>query len=256
MSKDPDTEKTTYYKKPIIEISALRSTNQSPHESVQDWETRVRQSGSLCNYGALTDQMYQDKFIFGIQDSDIRTELLKCHLKPDKTEKALSDVVGEARALESARQTNKLIGDANKNIEENVNWVTKKAHKDTKLKREPGTCQWCGNRRGPHPLKDCPANGRTCMRCSGNDHFARVCLEAPNQQSPTYEPSRGRGRGCAAPQANQRGTYRRDQPRYQQRGPSTSTPVNALQSDELQEFYTDDGVPEDDYQYDCYAIEP
>ena len=96
-----------FYKKPIIEISALRSTNQSPHESVQDWETRVRQSGSLCNYGALTDQMYQDKFIFGIQDSDIRTELLKCHLKPDKTEKALSDVVGEARALESARQTNK-----------------------------------------------------------------------------------------------------------------------------------------------------
>ena len=312
LSKDPDTEKTTYYKKPIIEISALRSampdealqvirytiepqipdadkkkpwvwmdklrvhyagsaatslltdrfkywtTNQSPHESVQDWETRVRQTGSLCNYGALTDQMCRDKFIFGLHDSDIRTELLKCHLKPDKTEKALSDVVREARALESARQTNKLIGDANKSIEENVNWVTKKAHRDMKLKREPGTCQWCGDRRGPHPWKDCPANGRTCMRCSGNDHFARVCLEAPNQQSQTYQPSRGRGRGRGGPQANQRGrgTYRRDQPRYQQRGPSASTPVNALQSDELQEFYTDDGVPEDDYQYDCYAIEP
>ena len=129
--------------------------------------------------------MCQDKFIFGLHDSDIRTELLKCHLKPDKTEKALSDVVGEARALESARQTNKLIGDANKSIEENVNWVTKKAHRDMKLKREPGTCQWCGDRRGPHPWEDCPANGRTCMRCSGNDHFARVCLEAPNQQSLT-----------------------------------------------------------------------
>ena len=126
-----------------------------------------------------------------------------------------------------------------------------------KLKREPGTCQWCGNPRGPHPWKDCPANGRTCMRCSGNDHFARVCLEAPNQQSQTYQPSRGRGRGRGGPQTNQcgRGTYRRDQPRYQQRGPSASTPVNALQSDELQELYTDDGVPEDDYQYDCYAIE-
>ena len=130
----------------------------------------------------------------------------KCHLKPDKTEKALSDVVGEARALESACQTNKLIGDANKSIEENVNWVTKKAHKDMKLKREPGTCQWCGDRRGPHPWKDCPANGRTCMRCSGNDHFAQVCLEAPNQQSQTYQPSRGRGRGRGGPQANQRGS--------------------------------------------------
>ena len=96
------------------------------------------------------------------------------------------------------------------------------------------------------------------MRCSGDDHFARVCLEAPNQQSQTYQPSRGCGRGRGGSQSNQRGrgTYRRDQSRYQHRGPSTSTPVNALQTDELQEFYTDDGVPEDDYQYDCYAIEP
>ena len=182
LSKDPDTEKTTYYKKPFIEKSSLRSampdealqvirytiepqipdadekkpwvwmeklrvhyagsaatsfltdrfkywiTTQSPHASVQDWETLVRQTCSLCNYGALTDKMCQDKFVFGLHDSDIRTELLKFHLKTDKTEKSLSDVIVEARALESARQTNKLIGDAHKTIEENVNWVTKKTH--------------------------------------------------------------------------------------------------------------------------------
>ena len=33
LSKDPDTEKTTYYKKPIIEISALRSA--MPDEALQ-----------------------------------------------------------------------------------------------------------------------------------------------------------------------------------------------------------------------------
>ena len=104
--------------------------------------------------------MCWDKFVFGLQDSDIRTELLKCHLKPDKTEKSLSDVVREARALESARQTNKLIRDTNKTIEENVNWVTKKAHKDMKLKREPGTCQWYGDRRGPIHGKTVPLMGK------------------------------------------------------------------------------------------------
>ena len=97
------------------------TTNQSPYESVQDWETRVRQTCSLCNYAALTDEMCRDKFVFGLHDSDIRTEPPKCHLKPDKTQKSLSDVVREARALESARQTNKLIRDTNKIIEENVN---------------------------------------------------------------------------------------------------------------------------------------
>ena len=46
-----------------------------------------------------------------------------------------------------------------------------------RLKRQPGTCHWCGNNRGAHPWKDCPANGRTCSKCGGNDHFACGCLK-------------------------------------------------------------------------------
>ena len=46
-----------------------------------------------------------------------------------------------------------------------------------KLKREPNTCYWCGSNRGPHPWRVCPANGKVCTKCGGNDHFARVCLE-------------------------------------------------------------------------------
>ena len=29
-----------------------------------------------------------------------------------------------------------------------------------KLRREPGTCFWCGYRRGAHPLRVCPAKGK------------------------------------------------------------------------------------------------
>ena len=46
-----------------------------------------------------------------------------------------------------------------------------------KLRREPGTCFWCGDRRGAQPWKICLVNGKTCSACGGNDHFARVCLE-------------------------------------------------------------------------------
>ena len=46
-----------------------------------------------------------------------------------------------------------------------------------KLKRVPGTCHWCGDQRGPHAWKVCPAKGKTCAKCGGNDHFAKVCLE-------------------------------------------------------------------------------
>jgi len=33
------------------------NTQQSPNESVQEWEVKVRQAGSLCSFNALTDEM-------------------------------------------------------------------------------------------------------------------------------------------------------------------------------------------------------
>lgn len=71
--------------------------------TVQDWEVKVkvRQVGSLCDNAALTDEMCGDKFVFGLHDSNIRTELLKTHLKSDNTNYLISDVVNEAKALAS-----------------------------------------------------------------------------------------------------------------------------------------------------------
>ena len=46
-----------------------------------------------------------------------------------------------------------------------------------KFHRGPGTCFWCGDRRGAHPLKVCRAKRKTCSTCGANDHFSRVCLE-------------------------------------------------------------------------------
>ncbi len=122
------------------------SSSQDLYETVQDWEVKVRQTGNLCGYGDMTDEMCRDKFVFGLQD-----------------------VVVEAKAIESAQKTNKIIGEAKKGLEtkgleEQVNWTS---HRDMKLKRDPGTCHWCGNQTGPHPWKSCPANGKTCAKCGG-----------------------------------------------------------------------------------------
>ena len=108
----------------------------------------------------------------------MRTELLKTHVKPDKSAKTLSDVVAEARATEFATQANQFT----KGAEEEVHSFR---HSQMKLRREPGTCFWCGDRRGPHPWKACPANDLSCSSCGGNDHFAQVCLEDRKAQVPT-----------------------------------------------------------------------
>ena len=166
LAKNPDTERADYYKKPLLEISALQwampdealevirytiepqiaadhrgkpwiwmdklrlhytgsmgsslladrlkfwHVQRSPHESVQEWEVKVRQAGSLYSYNTSTDEMCRDKFVFGLHDDTMRAELLKTHLKSDGTPKSMQDVVAEDKALESAQKANKLITDA------------------------------------------------------------------------------------------------------------------------------------------------
>ena len=91
-------------------------------------------------------------------------------------------MVCEAKAMETAKRASKLIMDL-QGMEETVYFTQQKRHKDMRLKRQPGTCHWCGDNRGAHPWKDCPANGHTCFMCGGNDHFARVCLEMSSRPS-------------------------------------------------------------------------
>ena len=134
--------------------------------------------------------MNRDKFVFGLHDTSIRTELLKTHLKADQNNKSMSDVVNEAKTLESAQRTNQLISDSSKILDEQVHWTHGQQqnhsikHEDMKLKSEENTCYWCGSLDGPHPWRYCPANGKTCSNCGINDHFAKVCLE--NQRKPAY----------------------------------------------------------------------
>ena len=293
LAKNPETERGDYYKKPLMEISALRSampdealqvirytikpqiladdrqkpwiwmdqlrlhytgsvgsllladrfkfwnTQQSPHESVQDWEVKVRQAGSLCSYNSLTNEMCRDKFVFGLHDGTMRAELLKAHLKPDGAPKNMQDVVAEAKALESAQKANKL------RIEEQINWIS---HKQMKLRREPGTCHWCGDRGGPHPWKTCPANGKTCTKCGINVHFSRVCLETgPPQQtqqrrtSPWQAPGRSRGNRTHRGRCQSVSGTPRDQNVHLLNTTNDHHPV---------EYYTDDYQEEQ-----CYSLE-
>ena len=155
-------------------------SSQASHESIQEWEVKVRPASSLCAYGELTDELTRDKLlIFGLNEDHRRTELLKTHVKLDNTKKTLQDVVAEASL--PSKQT--LIVNSSKGTDKEVHW-TGLRHSQMKLRREPGTCFWCCDWRASHPWRVCPARGKTCSTCGGNDHFARVCLEDPKVTVP------------------------------------------------------------------------
>lgn len=104
---------------------------------MQAWEVKIRHTGSLCSYGALSNEMYHDKIVFGLHNDTMQAKLLKTHLKPDNTAKSMADAVMEAKVLESTHMVNKLIADSTKSTtDEQVHWVR---HREMKLCREPGT---------------------------------------------------------------------------------------------------------------------
>ena len=100
---------------------------------------KVRHAGNPCGSRDLGDELCRDKFLFELNEDNILTELLKTLIKPGNSEKSLSDVVAEARAIESAKQINKWITDSTKGIDENVLWTGLRLSQ-MKLRWEPGTC--------------------------------------------------------------------------------------------------------------------
>ena len=103
----------------------------------------MRQANSLCAYGELTDELTRDKFIFSLNED---------HMGADNLKKTLQDVVVEARLIESAKQTNKLIVDSSKRTDEEVHW-TDVRHSQMKLHRETETSFWFWDWRAAHPWK-------------------------------------------------------------------------------------------------------
>ena len=132
-------------------------------------------------------------------------------------------MVAEARAVESATQTNKLIANSSKEIDEEVHWTTGHRQSQMKLRREPGTRFRRGDLRGAHPWKVCPANGKTLLTCGGNDHFARVCLEGRKFTTPEDRPQNSRNNYTRKQQPRVESDQRRDRRRnVQRRDPHTA----------------------------------
>ena len=108
-----------------------------------------------------------------------------------------------------------------------------------KLRREPGTCHWCGDKRGPQPWRQCPARGKTCSKCGINDHFANVCLAngpPPQRRRGSYPPPT---RSSRTPSQTPSGRRRED--------------VHHLQFNEGEHF--DPTVYADYYHEQCYSLE-
>ena len=157
-----------------------------------------------------------------------------------------------AEASLPSKQT--LIVNLSKGTDEEVHW-TGLRHSQMKLRREPGTCFWCGDWRSAHPWRVCPAKGKTCSSCGGNDHVAHVCLEDPKVTVPDSRSKASNTRYGRKTSNGQRHDSRQSGKRHDPRA-NTSTQSRDLHYTDM--YVTEEQQYDTSYDHDCgftYSLE-
>ena len=164
------------------------SRTQDPGESQEKFVTDLKLWATTCNFGDLKDSLVRYRIIFGIQDRQLREELLKI---PDLD---LQRCLSICRAAELSKTRTKPLeeGEAvnsRKNLTKRGKVSANKSHSKSANKRRKNDdrnardsspkevlrCKFCG---GKHRAakKSCPAFGRRCSACGRMNHFATQCL--------------------------------------------------------------------------------
>ncbi|XP_035679983.1 uncharacterized protein K02A2.6-like [Branchiostoma floridae] len=136
---------------------------QQAGEAFDAYATHLRNLAKYCGFGAIEESVIRDRIICGINDAKIRERLLR---EKDLT---LDKCEGICRTSEISMQNVRMIGPTA------VHAVQQKTQATP---QKPMTnCRYCGKRHRQQ-REACPAYGKQCLKCKGQNHFAKVCKSA------------------------------------------------------------------------------
>ena len=153
-------------KNTVFERYKFWERKQQPGESFDAWVTDLKNQATICEFGDQHDNMIRDKIVFGTTDQRVKERLLT---KSDLTLQTAEDM---CRAAEISKQQIKSMASTSQIPE--VDIVDKKQSQ----KQNKSHCGACGF---THVRRQCPAKGKTCDKCKGQNHFASVCCNKPDQ---------------------------------------------------------------------------
>ena len=170
------TKLTEYFepqKNTRCEVYKFRQTRQEVGETLDTFYTRLHKLSVNCEF-ADADFEIEEQIIIGGLSSRIRKKALR------EPEYKLKDMLLDGRRDEMSEFQARDIESKDETP------ITNRVRADTQFKKSNKASK-CGNCGGAwHPKDKCPAQGKTCRKCSKNNHFARVCRSSAqdNQQKP------------------------------------------------------------------------
>ena len=144
--------------------------NQSQDETFDKYVTELKILASTCNYGVLHDSLIRDRFICGINDSNLRERLLRV------ADLDLQKCLEICRAAELSKERIKTLETPSASGLEVHAVKHKTRHTSTKHanSQSTSTCKYCGRKHEYNKTK-CPAFGKECRKCGKPNHFEGMC---------------------------------------------------------------------------------
>jgi hypothetical protein len=205
-----------------------------PHETMDAWLQRLKLQIEDCAFPAeMKEEMLKLQFISGCEFKKARDQMLK-EAKDDTTIEGLLTITRKVEAheflLKKAAGNDVETADIRSRTRQRSG--SRGPQQNDKRSQSGGARrQWkhrtpSGPRNGPsqfqgkcrkcdqnHPWGECPAHGKQCHICNGNNHYAKCCFkkesgnQAPGSQRGAYRGKRGGSRGGGHFRGKGKGKY-------------------------------------------------
>ena len=176
-------------KNEIVERYKFFQRFQEPGESFERFVTDLKVLASTCNFGTLKDLLVRDRIICGIQDKQLREDLLKesdlnlekclrtclaAALSKDQSKTLKPDQAEVHLVKDNQKRPPKQSFKDDKDRVPAADHVPDANHQKKPKSKEFVTCKFCGNKHEKRREK-CPAFGKRCLSCKKMNHFTAQC---------------------------------------------------------------------------------
>ena len=142
----------------------------------------LRNKAKTCEFGAMQDTLIRDRIVCGIDSNTIRERLLR------NTDLSLDDAIATVSAAESSKTQLENMNSSKHQVDAVGQQQRSFVEIDNTSKKNPmkgDPCRRCGT---VHAKDKCIAYGKTCNKCSGKNHFAKMCFTKSTTASKTSKP--------------------------------------------------------------------
>ncbi len=164
----------------LIDRIRFGKLTQKSDESLEDFVKRVEKQVEHCSYGTLKNELTLQQVLLGMSDLKFQEALLNANTTEAK-------LTWDSLKVKVAAKKNR--DDQLKVLSENLTVLTEEGSvKKIKTFEKQKPCKYCGYLH-EFNKKACPAYGKSCKSCGGENHYARVCMKTKQTQQDSDEES-------------------------------------------------------------------